>query len=135
VELDPLSPLARRYFSETPRAGTFPPGTAGVISGEAGRRADGAHVRFHLRVEGETVKDARFQAYGCPHTLAAAAWVAEQLPGRRLSALVPGTPEQWLQALAAPVEKLGRMLVVEDALAACVREAGAEVKIAPCRSD
>jgi hypothetical protein len=35
-----------------------------------------------------------------------------------LSGFVPGTPSAWLQALEVPVEKLGRLLIVEDALRA-----------------
>jgi len=93
----------------------------GVVWGEAGGPGQEAWVRFHLLVDGRTVKDARFQAYGCPHTLQVAAWIAGQLPGRVREDLVPGTPEGWAEALSAPVEKLGRLLVVEDALRACLR--------------
>jgi NifU-like protein involved in Fe-S cluster formation len=71
-----------------------------------------------LCVDGEFVKAARFQAYGCPHTLAACQAIVTQLPGRSRTALLPGTPEQWRQAVGAPVEKLGRMLIIEDALRA-----------------
>jgi hypothetical protein len=67
------------------------------------------------------VKSALFKAYGCPHTLAVAAWVAERLRGRDRAGLAPGTPADWAEALAVPVEKLGRLLVVEDALADCAR--------------
>jgi NifU-like N terminal domain len=69
-----------------------------------------------VQVAGDTVKDARFQAFGCPHTLAAAAWVAGQLRGRRRGEGPPGSPAEWAQALGAPVEKLGRLMVVEDAV-------------------
>jgi cysteine desulfurase len=95
------------------------PGTA-VIRGEAGSEAQGTWVRFHLKIAGGTVKDALFQAYGCPHTLAVTAWVTEQLPGRPREALVPGQPSEWLAQLAVPVEKLGRLLIIEDALQAAL---------------
>jgi hypothetical protein len=87
--------------------------------GEAGAEAAEAQVRFQLAIEGDTVKDARFQAWGCPHTLAVCAWIAGQLPGRRRGALAPGRPEEWRARFAVPVEKLGRLLVVEDALRDC----------------
>jgi hypothetical protein len=56
--------------------------------------------------------------YGCPHTLAAAQRLAQRLRGRPLSLLEAGTPEEWRVAVGAPVEKLGRMLIIEDALSA-----------------
>jgi NifU-like protein involved in Fe-S cluster formation len=122
ISLDPLSPLARRYFEELPGAGAMSP-AADVVQGSAGGPAAEAWVRFHLQLDRQgSVKNALFQAYGCPHTLAVTAWVNEQLPGRSMSDLVPGTPSAWLQALSVPVEKLGRLLVVEDALRAAFQQ-------------
>jgi cysteine desulfurase len=95
------------------RAGT-------LLIGEAGGPGQEAWVRFHVAIEGGTVKDARFQAYGCPHTLQVAGWLTRQLPGRTRDDGVPGTPASWAETLSVPVEKLGRLLVVEDALQACL---------------
>jgi cysteine desulfurase len=127
-ELDTLSPLARRYFDELPHAGVMTADGDGqqkkgsrVVHGEAGSIADSAWVRFHLRLAGGIVKAALFQAWGCPHTLAVTAWLTEQLPGRALTDLVPGTPAAWLETLDVPVEKLGRLFTVEDALKATLQ--------------
>jgi cysteine desulfurase len=116
-----LSPLARRYFDTLPGAGTLPPGP-GVVQGTAGGPEHEAWIRFHLRTEGSIVKAALFQAWGCPHTLAVTAWLTGQLPGRSMEDLVPGTPSAWLQAMEVPMEKLGRLLVVEDALRAVFQQ-------------
>ena len=91
---------------------------ATVLAGEAGAVRLGTWVRLLLCVDGNTVKDARFQAYGCPHTLAVCRALVARLPGQRRNALQAGTPEQWREAAGAPVEKLGRMLIIEDALRA-----------------
>ncbi|MGH8217471.1 MAG: iron-sulfur cluster assembly scaffold protein [Steroidobacteraceae bacterium] len=96
-----------------------PGGGGRVVRGEAGGPAEDVWVRFHVRLDGDTVKDARFEARGCPHTLATAAWIASRLPGRRWAEGVVGTPHDWARELAVPVEKLGRLLVLEDALIAC----------------
>jgi len=86
--------------------------------GEAGAQRIGTWIRFTLQVEGRLVREAQVQVYGCPHTIAACNHVRQLLPGRSLDALAPGSPEQWRQFVNAPVEKLGRMLIIEDALAA-----------------
>jgi hypothetical protein len=78
-------------------------------------------VRFALRVQEGVVQEARVQVYGCPHTLAASQRLAEGLRGRPVAALAAGTPEQWRVAVSAPIEKLGRMLIIEDALGALRR--------------
>ena len=92
-----------------------------VVSGQAGGPGQETWVRFDLAVEDGTVKDARFWAVGCPHTLAVASWLAGQLRGRRREALVPGTAADWAGVLEVPVEKLGHLFVVEDSLQACLR--------------
>ena len=109
-----LSPASER------KAGRIEP-RAGLIVGEAGGPGQEAWVRFTLQVANGIVKGALFKAYGCPHTLAVTAWVAERLRGRGLAELAPGTPAEWATALAVPIEKLGRLLVIEDALADCAR--------------
>jgi cysteine desulfurase len=107
--------------SEGSQAGASSGAASAWAVGEAGGAGQEVWVRFRLAVEDELVTDALFKAYGCPHTLAAAAWVAGRLRGRRRSALVPGAPAEWAETLSVPVEKLGRLLMVEDALRDCLR--------------
>jgi cysteine desulfurase len=91
-----------------------------VVSGEAGGPGEDTWVRFHLLVAGDTVKDARYEAFACPHTTDTVAWLCAELRGRGRAALIPGTPLAWAQARGIPPEKLGRLLVVEDALRQCL---------------
>jgi len=95
------------------------PGTPVLITAEAGAPGEETWVRFHLTLAGGIVKAARFKAYGCPHTLAVMDWLTSRLPGRTRHDGPPGTPASWTEELSVPVEKLGRLLVVEDALLAC----------------
>jgi cysteine desulfurase len=90
------------------------------VSGEAGGPGRDTWVRFELLTSGDIVKEARYRAFGCPHTMDVAAWLAGQLRGRRRAALIPGVPAEWAAARSVPVEKLGRLLVIEDALRACL---------------
>ena len=117
-----LSPLARRYFRAPPRPPVFPQGAApsGYRAGRAGRREEGAWVYFELEIAGELVKSARSSVYGCPHTLAVVGWLCEVLEGARLSAGTAGTAAEWAGKFAVPPEKLGRLLIVEDALRAAL---------------
>jgi cysteine desulfurase len=120
IGFDILTPEARRLFAHLPGAGRLEPG-ADVVQGEGGGEAAEAWVRFYARIAGGIVRDARFQARGCPHTLAVTAWLTGRLPQQALRGLSLGKPAEWAQALAVPVEKLGRLLMVEDALLACLR--------------
>jgi hypothetical protein len=117
-----LSPLARRYFLAPARIPEFPQGSPppGIRHGRAGRQAEGTAVFFELRIGDGIVKSARFSAYGCPHTLAVVAWLCEVLEGSRLDAGIPGSPADWARKFEVPVEKLGRLLIVEDAMRAAM---------------
>ncbi len=117
----PYGAEVERLFRELPGGGTLPDSAGTVLRGEAGGPAEEVWVRFHALVEGDIVKDARFEARGCPHTLAAAAWLASGLPGRRCGDALRSGPRAWARALSVPIEKLGRLLVVEDALRACLQ--------------
>ena len=117
-----LNPLARRYFLAAPRTPAFPQGEhpADVRQGRAGRQADGTAVCLELRITDGIVKSTRFSVYGCPHTVAVVAWVSEVMEGRRADAGQPGTPADWARQFDVPAEKLGRLLIVEDALRAAL---------------
>jgi NifU-like protein involved in Fe-S cluster formation len=117
--------LTRRYFEH--------PDAVGVLSGPegfrgaAGSRAQGTWVQFDVRVSGSpgarTVEAARFLAFGCPHVIAASAWIAECAVGREAERRLPESAHSLRERFAAPVEKLGRLLIVEDAWIAAMRAA------------
>ena len=92
----------------------------GLVTGEAGGPGQDTWVRFQLRIADDIVKEARFHAYACPHTTEVATWLCGALRGRTRQALIPGTPGAWAKDHGVPVEKLGRLLLIEDALRACL---------------
>jgi cysteine desulfurase len=121
VQGDTLAPVVRELFSRLQGAGSLPDSAGTVLRGEAGEPSGEAWVRLHLRVSADTVIEARFQALGCPHTLATASWLVMQLAGRSRAQAQPGSPRAWARTLEVPVEKLGRLLLIEDALHAALQ--------------
>jgi hypothetical protein len=121
---DPLGAEVRRLFGALRHAGE-PAGTGPVVYGEAGREQRGTRVRFMLQVAGGRVLQARYRAYGCPYTLAACEWLATRLESTGRGSL--GAPPDWAQQLQIPQARLGRLLVVEDALIAALGAADKSV--------
>jgi nitrogen fixation NifU-like protein len=117
------SPIVERYFADPIGAGDWPNGADPIVTGEAGSEEQGTRVRFELRSFDGVVTGARFRAFGCPHTIAAASWLTEHLPGRPLDSAMPVPILDLGQLLEVPTEKLGRLLVVEDALRAALAQA------------
>jgi NifU-like protein involved in Fe-S cluster formation len=111
--------LTRHYFATAANAGEL--AGPGVFRGAAGNRDQGTWVQFDLRIQAGTVAAARFLAFACPHTVAVSSWLAEQAVGRALMPNLPESVQALQQRFAVPVEKTGRLLIIEDAwLAAAV---------------
>ena len=110
------SELTRRYFESAACAGRLPD----AFRGAAGNRQHGTWVQFDLQVNSAVILDTRFLAFGCPHTIAVAAWLAEQSLGAPLQREMPESVAALRERFAVPVEKLGRLLLVEDAWTAAV---------------
>jgi hypothetical protein len=96
-----------------------------VYRGTAGSRAQGTWVQFDLQVSGGLVRAARFLAFACPHTIAVSAWVAEHADGPVARAALPEDVQVLSDRFGVPVEKRGRLLIVEDAWIAAAAIAGA----------
>jgi NifU-like protein involved in Fe-S cluster formation len=111
------SPRVRALFDALPRAGAMP-GSGRVIVGEAVAIDRGAWVRLEARLEDGRIADCRFLAWGCPHTLAAASLAAAELAA---GTGAPGA-RHLARELDVPAGKMGRLLVVEDAIQALLAE-------------
>jgi hypothetical protein len=139
---DPLGPQVRRLFEALAHAGeprtalaagvTGDTDTVRVVHGDAGREQRGTRVKFMLRLAGEQLLEVRYRAYGCPYTLATCEWLARRLEagGRHLI----GAPGEWAQALQIPAVRIGRLLVVEDALRAALAAAELSPTLSPTDS-
>ena len=117
-------PEVARLFAAVPGAGRPAAAEHGAWRSGAAREAlSGTEVRVHLRVAGGRVAELRYEVRGCPHTIAACALLATELPGRELGDL--GVDAARLAArLGAPPAKLGRLFVIEDAIRAAALPAG-----------
>jgi nitrogen fixation protein NifU and related proteins len=112
-------------FARLPGAQALPAGRGTVVSGEAMALERGAWVRLEARIDQGRVVECVFRAWGCPHVLAAAAWACAEMRGLAIDAAGAINARRLAEALDAPVGKMGRLLVVEDAMHALIAEARA----------
>ena len=115
------SELTLRYFEAAVGAGVLTgPGT---FRGAAGSRGQGTWVQFDVHVRGGVIQDARFLAFACPHTIAVSAWVVEHAVGVVGRQELPEPVQNLSERFAVPVEKRGRLLLIEDAWLSALRGA------------
>lgn len=112
----------RHRFETAPHHGRILAAPAERMAGGAGDAQRGVRVEFEARVRDGRIVECRFRAYGCPHVIAAASWVAEQAEGREAGDAEWLDPLQIAALLEAPAHKLGNLLVVEDAFRACIAQ-------------
>jgi NifU-like protein involved in Fe-S cluster formation len=105
--------LTRRYFTSAAGAGEL--SGPDVFRGAAGNLSQGTWVQFDLQIRAGCVAAARFLAFACPHTVAVSAWLVEQAVGKSIKPHLPESVQALQQRFAVPVEKTGRLLIIEDA--------------------
>lgn len=108
--------LVLRHFARPRHVGKLTGDFEHVLIGRAGQREQGTEVVFHLGIREARLAAVRFQAFGCPHTIAACSLVAERLTGAPVESLGEIRPAELAAELEAPASKMGRFLIIEDAL-------------------
>jgi NifU-like protein involved in Fe-S cluster formation len=117
----PLSPGVAALFVEPrhagkPQSGLFRHGIAGAVK-------SGSLVEFWLAAQEDRIVQARFEAFGCPATIACGEWLCRWLVGREVEAAQRLTGLELADALALPAAKRAVALVAEDALKAALAAA------------
>lgn len=118
---EPYSDRVRQLFAN--------PVHAGELADAQQIRVDDQGVRIVLaaRCDAGILEALRFHAWGCPHVLAATEAFCSDYEGRPCADLLDFRAADLMQTLPVPTEKLGRILVLEDA----VRSLGQNVRHDP----
>lgn len=111
---DPYNALVRQYFGHPQHVGALPSG--GTDRADVCLETRGARIRLAASVNADRLLALRFHVYGCPHLIAAAEWMCERLEGARIGALARLERNELMTALSVPVEKTGRILLLEDTM-------------------
>lgn len=117
-----VSEVRQRFFAPA-RTGDISPGSGDVVEGIAEDASLSVWVRFQVRLRDSMIDCVRFRVFGCPHTIAAADRIAEDLEGQSIDALGSVDFGAVSRDLGLPREKFGKLLCLEDALSACRKQA------------
>ena len=109
------SELVRQYFANPVHAGLLSDEYNDSIVGEAAQSESGARIVLSALVDKDTIRVLRYQAFGCPHLIAAAEAFCNEAEGKSVTALAELDVNGLMNRLAIPVEKTGRGFILEDA--------------------
>ena len=116
---DPYNDRVRELFADTAHAGDLEDAATGYFEDQ------GIRIRLMAETADGVLAALRFRAYVCPHVIAACEAICRQYEGQPVSALEAFETGQIMAELAVPVEKTGRILVIEDtvrSLRAAIRD-------------
>ena len=116
MSTDPYSARVRALFADPVHAGQLA-NAVGVLVEDQGVR-----IAFSAQLAAGRIDTLRFQAWGCPHVIAAAEAFCTSYEGRSTSGLLDFSTSDLMQSLSVPVEKTGRILVIEDAVRLLAQE-------------
>ncbi len=110
MSADPYSARVRELFSAPAHAGELDSPLHIAVEDQ------GVRINLSAEIEAGEIQALRFQAWGCPHVIATAEAFCAGYEGRPITDLLEFSASDLMQSLSVPVEKTGRILVLEDAV-------------------
>ena len=108
----------RRLFLAPQHAGSLQRDYPQSLTASAAESEKGARLTLAAGIASERIAEMRFRVYGCPHLIAAAEALCKEREGGAVAGLSVFVLDEYMTRLAVPVEKTGRILLLEDALLA-----------------
>ena len=118
MSADPYSQRVRELFANPAHVGDLQGGDLGEVDEQ------GIRLRLSALHDEGRIRQLRFRAYGCPHVIAACELFCSSFEGRPAAELEGFRAADIMTKLSVPVEKTGRILVLEDAARSLGRSIG-----------
>jgi NifU-like protein involved in Fe-S cluster formation len=115
-------PAVQQHFDAPANVGPLRPAAQRTYRGEAGSMALGTWITFEADIVDGRLRRLAFQAFGCPYTIAACSRATEMLAAAPVEALSGFEPRAIAAEFGVPAERIGRLLILQDALRNCFRD-------------
>lgn len=115
-------------YSETVMDHFRNPRNVGVIEdadgvGEAGNPICGDIMKIYLKIEDDTIKDVKFETFGCGSAIASSSMATELIKGKPISEAMALTNKAVTEALdGLPAHKLHCSVLAEEAIQAAFKD-------------
>ncbi len=107
----------RRIFANPAHAGDLRGHYDLSLVADVAESASGVRITLAAGIRGGIIAGMKFRVWGCPHLIAALESVCTALEEQPVAGLENFDSADITQELSVPVEKSGRILLLEDALA------------------
>ncbi len=116
--------VVRRHFTDPQHAGDLQRQYDTMLNADVADSDRGVHIVIKAGIRAGIIGEMAFRVWGCPHLIAALELVCERLVEQPVASLENYDLADITQELCIPAEKMGRILLLEDALATLWAESG-----------
>lgn len=116
ISLEPYNQAVRHNFHSPAHAGDLSRDYPHVLRAVAAESGNGSRLVLAAGVAEEIILEMRYRVWGCPHLIAAAETLCKDREQGAVAGLSVFDLAELMAILAIPVEKSGRILLLEDAL-------------------
>uniref|UniRef100_UPI0033421A4A iron-sulfur cluster assembly scaffold protein n=1 Tax=Castellaniella defragrans TaxID=75697 RepID=UPI0033421A4A len=110
------------HYQNPRNVGSFDPLDASVGTALVGSPELGEVLKLQIRLQGATIKDACFRAFGCGSAIAAGSLATVWLKGRSLDEALTIQSQDFVRELELPPVKAHCAMLAEDAIRAAVAD-------------
>ena len=110
------------HFNNPRNMGSFTKEEAGVGTGIVGAPECGDVMKLQIKVQNETIVDAKFKTFGCGSAIASSSLATEWLKGKSVEEAVQIKNTDIVQELNLPPVKIHCSVLAEDAIKAALAD-------------
>ena len=116
IGAEPYNQAVQDNFHNPAHAGDLGRDYPHVLRAVAAEAENGCRLVLAAGVADEVVVEMRYRVWGCPHLIAAVETLCKEREQAAVAGLSVFAVAELMEILAIPVEKTGRILLLEDAL-------------------
>ena len=110
------------HFNNPRNVGSFKKEEDGVGTGIVGAPECGDVMKLQIKVENDTIVDAKFKTFGCGSAIASSSLATEWVKGKTIEEAMAIKNTQIVEELSLPPIKIHCSVLAEDAIKAAVKD-------------
>jgi nitrogen fixation NifU-like protein len=110
------------HYDNPRNVGAFDKNDARVGTGIVGAPECGDVMKLQIKVEGDTIVDAKFKTFGCGSAIASSSLATEWIKGKTLAEAGNITNSDIVEELSLPPVKIHCSVLAEDAIKSAIKD-------------
>ena len=110
------------HYDNPRNVGSLDKNSTEVGTGIVGAPECGDVMKLQIKVEGDTIVDAKFKTFGCGSAIASSSLATEWIKGKKVDEAMAISNTEIVEELSLPPVKIHCSVLAEDAIKAAIRD-------------